>query len=83
MLVCLILTLLMYIVFMVCVSVSPSDVIRGYAQEVEVNGVKNNRDTPSSFTGHSGAGRQTYTICSTIDCCGVCYNVINYITLWF
>lgn len=33
------------------------DVLRGYAQEVESRGGKNGRDTPSSFTGHSGAGQ--------------------------
>ena len=34
-----------------------TDVIRGYAQEVESNGTKSSRDTPSAFTGHSGAGK--------------------------
>ena len=32
-------------------------VLRGYAQEVEQQGGRHLRDTPSSFSGHSGAGK--------------------------
>ena len=32
------------------------DVLRGYAQEVESQNGRHSRDTPSSFSGHMGAG---------------------------
>ena len=40
----------------VCVCVCVLDVLRGYAQEVESTDRRHLRDTPSSFSGHMGAG---------------------------
>lgn len=48
------------------------DVIKGYAQEVE--GPGKSRDTPSSFTGHSGAGTCIYTSV----CAHILYMYCNY-----